>query len=138
MPELTPQSTPPEEAAVPPIIDPATFEDFPTLRETYLLYVTDLEANAALRAVATLLYDLTLEYWHYWPDHPEGFIRAQLRAAVADMRHVQGFLSDLEKQGDGDSAHESHLCGIAGGVSRDLEELADRIEKELGRWRGEV
>jgi hypothetical protein len=130
------QSTPPEEAAIPPIIDPTAFEDFPALRECFLLYVTDPEANAALRAGALLLYDLTLEYWHHWPAHPEGLIRAQLRAAVADMRHIQGFLADVERQEDADSAHEAHLCRIAGGVSRDLEGLADRIEEELGSWRG--
>lgn len=135
MPELTQESTPPEEAAIPPIIDPAAFEDFPAFRETFLLYVTDPEGNDALRSVARLVYHLILEYWHYWPDHPEGLIRSQLRAAVADMRHVQGFLADLEKQ-EGDSPHETHLCRIAGGMSRDLEELANRIEEELGSWRG--
>jgi hypothetical protein len=156
MPELTQESTPPNEPlpptpppteapaddppeappAIPPIINPARFEDFPTLRECFLLYITDSEANTALRSVASLLYDMTLEFWGHWPDHPEGFIRAQLRAAVADMRHLQGFLADVEGQKDGDSPHESHLCGMAGGVSRDLEELADRVEKELGTWRG--
>ena len=157
MPELTPQSTPPNEPlpptpppteppaddppegppAIPPIIDPARFEDFPTLRETFLLYVTDPEANAALRAGALLLYHLILEYWHYWPDHPEGLIRAQLRAAVADLRHLQGFLADVGGQ-DGDTSHETHLCRVAGDVSRDLATVADRVEKELGTWRGEV
>jgi hypothetical protein len=77
MPELTAQSTPPSvppslapEAppddpppAIPPIIDPDHFEDFPVLRKTFLLYVSDPEANRFLRGVAGLLFDLLLEYW---------------------------------------------------------------------------
>ncbi|HYO15653.1 MAG TPA: hypothetical protein VE685_20845 [Thermoanaerobaculia bacterium] len=137
MPELTPQSTPPEVAAIPPIVDPAAFEDFPVLRECYLLYVTDLEANDALRDVAELLYNMTLEYWNYWPDHPEGLIRAQLRAAVADVRFLQGFLAMMERDEAAMSTpHEEHLCRVAGDASQDLAAIADRVEKELGTWRG--
>ena len=159
MPELTPQSTTPAESlpptpslteppaddppeappAIPPIIDPAMFESFPAFRETFLLYFPDPGANDALRAVGELLYDMVLEYWQHWPDHPEGLIRAQLRAAVADLRHLQGFLAELATAEDGSpTPHEAHLCRVAGDVSRDLATVADRVEKELGTWRGEV
>jgi hypothetical protein len=133
------ECTPTEEVAIPPILDPAKFEDFATFRETFLLYFTDPGANEALRAVGDLVYSMVLEYWQYWPDLPEGLIRAQLRAAVADMRHLQAYLSEMGGAAeDAISAHESHLCRVAGQVSRDLEELADRLEGELGSWRGEV
>ena len=159
MPELTPQSTTPAESlpptpppteppaddppeappAIPPIIDPAAFEDFPTLRECFLLYIADLEANAALRAVADLLYNMILEYWNYWPDHPEGLIRAQLRAAVADLRFLQGFLATMQRdEASVSTPHEEHLCRMAGAASGELAAVADRVEKELGSWRGEV
>ena len=138
MPELTPESTSPP-AAVPPILDPAYFEDHPAFRETFLLYFSDPEANTALRSLGSLLYDFVLEYWTNWPDQPEGLLRASLRAAIADMRHVQGFLTEWASP---DTAHETphleHLAKLGGGVARDLGVLADRLETELGPWRGEV
>ena len=87
MPELTEESTPPTVStppapepsadppeappAIPPIIDPDRFEDFPVLREIFLLYVSDPDANASLRGAAELLYHLILNYWGEWPDQPE-------------------------------------------------------------------
>ena len=153
MPELTPQSTPPPvppslapemssddpPAAIPPIIDPAKFENFPAYREIFLLYVTDPTANAALRGQGTLTYDLILDYWGKWPDHPEGLLRAALRAAVADVRHVQGFLAEWAGPDTShDGPHEEHLAKVGGEIARKLGELADRLEGELGTWRGEA
>jgi hypothetical protein len=157
MPELTPQSTTPAEPlpptpppppvppaddppddpppAIPPIIDPARFEDFPVLRETFMLYVTDPGANATLRSTALLFFDLILHFWGDWPDPPEGMLRASLRAAVADMRHVQGFLAELEEGGWG-GGHEEHLAAVGVGIAPEIGALADRLEKELGTWRG--
>jgi hypothetical protein len=90
-----PPLPPPEDGddpppAIPPVIDPQNFEDFPTFRETFLLYVTDPDANAALRGFGKLLFDGILALWGDWPDHPEGLFRASLRAAIADLRHVEG------------------------------------------------
>ena len=107
------------------------------LRETFLLYVSDPASNASLRGVADLLFALILEYWGKWPDHPEGFLRASLRAAVADMRCVQGFLAELEEGGQ-DSLHEDHLAAVGASIAPEIGALADRIERELGTWRGEV
>ena len=154
MPELDQESTPPtvsvppvpvppaddppdDPPAIPPVIDPDRFEDFPVLREIFLLYVSDPDANASLRGAAELLYHLILNYWGEWPDQPEGFLRASLRAAVADMRFVQGFLTEME-EGAQDSAHEEHLASVGGAVASEIGALADRIERELGTWRGEV
>lgn len=137
-PELAPPD--PEDGAVgPPAIDPADFEDFPAFRETFLLYFSDPWANATLRSLGELLFDFVLEYWQHWPDQPEGLLRASLRAAVADLRHVQGFLAEWVGP---DTAHETphleHLAKVGGGISRDLGILADRLETDLGPWRGEV
>ncbi|HEX6903348.1 MAG TPA: hypothetical protein VF789_26765 [Thermoanaerobaculia bacterium] len=138
MPELIPESTSPP-AAIPPIVDPSDFEDHPAFRETFLLYFSDPEANAAFRAVGDLLYDFVLEYWQNWPEHPEGLLRASLRAAVADMRHVQGFLAEWASPDTAHgSPHEEHLAAFGGGIAHDLGVLADRLETELGPWRGEV
>jgi hypothetical protein len=155
MPELTPQSTTPAESlpptppppapdpddrpTIPPVIDPARFEDFPTFRETFLSFIVGAEANTTVRRFGDLLYNLVLEYWQYWPDQPEGQLRASLRAAVADMRHVQGFLSEwAAPETDHKNPHEEHLAKVGAGVAGDLGALADRLETELGPWRGEV
>jgi hypothetical protein len=161
MPELTPQSTTPAEPlpptpppssvppaddppddpppAIPPIIDPDHFEDFPVLRETFLLYVSDPTANASLRGAADLLFDLILEYWGQWPDHPEGLLRASLRAGVADLRHVQGFLQEWDSPDTSHgSPHEEHLAAVGGEIAAGIGVLADRLEKELGPWRGGI
>ncbi len=149
MPELTPESTPPpadplppdpdDEAIGPPVIDPAHFEDFPVFRETFLSFVTEEGANATLRDFGELLYRMVLEYWHNWPDQPEGLLRASLRAAVADLRHVQGFLAEWASPDTAHgSPHEEHLAAFGGGIARELAGLADRLEVELGPWRGEV
>ena len=117
--------------AIPPIIDPHRFEDFPALRETFLVYVTDPAANAALRAHGTLVYDLVLNIWGNWPNHPEGFLRAALRAAVADFRCVQGFLLQLE-EGDHGSRHLNLLAAIGAEIGTEVGELADKLEEEMG------
>jgi hypothetical protein len=149
MPELAPQSTPPSvppppasetppddpPPAIPPIINPDRFEDFPFLRETFLLYVTEPTYNASLRGLGDLLFTLILEYWGKWPDHPEGILRASLRAAVADMRCIQGFLI-TQAEGAQNTPHEEHLAEIGASIGLEVGALADRIEKELGTWRG--
>lgn len=133
------ECTPADEAAIPPVIDPTKFEDFAAFRETFLLYFSDPWANAALRSLGSLLYDFVLEYWQHWPDQPEGLLRASLRAAVADIRHVQGFLAEWAAP---ETAHETphleHLAKVGGVVARDLGGLADRLEAELGTWRREA
>ena len=152
MPELTPQSTPPLDplipghdeppkndtpASIPPIIKPKDFEEYPAFRETFLLFFTDVRANAAARAFGKLFHELVLEFWGYWPDHPEGVFRASLRAAVADLRHVEGML--LEWTGEAfapETPHEEFLSSVGTDVAHALGELADRLEKELGSWRG--
>jgi hypothetical protein len=137
MPNLT-DSTP-SSPAIPPTIDPAKFEDFPTFRETFLVFVTDPTANAAARAFGKLLLTFVLATWGEWPDPAEGMLRASLRAAVADLRHVQGSL--LEWTGENfppATPHEAHLASVGNDTARSVGELADRLEKELGSWRGEV
>lgn len=139
MPEQS-QSTPPP-AVTPPTIDPARWEDTEGFRETFLLYFTTPEANAGLRTVATLLYDLVLEAsTPLMPPHPEGWARAQVRAAVADLRHMQGFLDSLTQEAEGASLepYEEHLYRFAGARAAVLAQAADEIEAQLGPWRGEI
>src|SRR4051794_6280782 len=126
MPPPEPEDDDEPPPAIPPVIDPQLFEDFPTFRETFLLYVTDPTANAALRGFGKLLFDGILALWGDWPDPPEGLFRASLRAAIADLRHVQGAL--LEWTGESfsyDTTHEEYLASVGTGVAHSLGELVD-------------
>jgi hypothetical protein len=156
MPELIPQSTaapapppvppgippipsedPPYSPAAPPTIKPEDFEKYPTFRETFLVMLTDPDANATMRALGLLLLDFVLAIWGEWPSPPEGMLFASLRAAIADMRHLEGSIlewTDPEKVGF-DPA-EVRPAGVARKLAGDLGALADRLERTLGT-RGE-
>jgi hypothetical protein len=66
----------------PPILDPATWEDFAVFRETFLAYFTRPEDAAALRHLGNLAFEMLLEHCRYFPDPPESETRWELRAAV--------------------------------------------------------
>ena len=152
MPELTPQFTPPSdpppppielpeddlpEAAAPPVIDPPKWEDFAVFRETFLAYFTVPKHAAALRVVGEMLFEMTLASWGEWPDQPEGLLRGQLRAVVADLRHLEGFLVTLTEAPSPDP-YEGALHRTALLMSREIASVAEHIEGKLGTWRGEV
>lgn len=134
-PAMEPSELPP---AVPAAVDPARWEDFAGFRETFLLQFTPQEANAALRVVGRLLYDMVLEYNQHWPRHAEGFTRTEVRAAAGDLRHLQGFLADVAAEATASEVdpYHTHLCQVARETSAAIAALADRIERELGPWRG--
>ena len=130
------ESTP---VVTPPAIHPVRWEDFEGFRETFLLYFPRKPDNVALRTVATLLYDLVLESGPLMPDHPEGWVRTQVRAALAELRYLQGFLASLTQEAEGASLepYEEHLYRFAGARAEVLAQAADEIEAQLGAWRGE-
>jgi hypothetical protein len=124
----------------PPNVNPARFEDFPAFRETFLAVFTEPFYNTALREIGNLLFEMVLEYRDYWPDQPEGWLRSDLRALVADLRVVQGHLASI---GDPDmtspnTPQEEHHAAVAGRVAEDLRVAADTLELELGPWQGEA
>lgn len=129
-----PQPTPSEPVAGPPVLDPARWEDFEGFRETFLLNFSDPRDNAALRALGRVLYHLILEAAHVMPGPPEGWIRAHLRAAVADLRFLQGFLAFVgeERPDTGLPAGDEELCRTVARKARALGEIADVIEGRLG------
>jgi hypothetical protein len=145
MPELATQCTPPpippglplmepqEPPAIPPIIDPASWEDFPVFRETFLMYITEPAYNAALRKTGEFLFAMLLEQYGNWPTWAESSTRTELRAALADLRHVQGFLSGVgrEHRLSSLSSEDTALSQAAARVAVEVGNLADRIEREL-------
>jgi hypothetical protein len=152
MPELTQESSaapaappippglppiPPEhrQPAPPPIIAPAAWEDYPIFRETFLMYVSEPEFNAALRATGDYLFGMLLECYGDWPEWSESSTRTELRAAVADLRHLQGFLASVgqERRVSSLSPGDVRLSRFASGIARVLNRLANSIERKLAK-----
>lgn len=131
-----PDNEPPGKVAIPPRIDPARWEDFPVFRETWLVYFSIPRYNFALRIVGKLLMEMTLASWGDWPDQPEGWRRSELRAAVADLRHLEGYLATVAEDPP-DEPYEAALCRTAVLMSEEVGSVAEHIEAKLGTWRGE-
>ncbi|HEV7509209.1 MAG TPA: hypothetical protein VGS07_30315 [Thermoanaerobaculia bacterium] len=145
MPELTQQCTPPpsppEHAVSPPVIDPERWEDFPCFREIFLVMFTDARANEAMRRFGHLQYEMVIETWGQWPDHREGIFPAEMRAAVADLRHVQRHLRYVLEWAGGGTTYSplgmaySRLARDCGG---EVEEIAAAIEAAMADPRGTI
>ena len=127
-------------SAMPPIIDPAVWEDFSVFRETFLMYVTEPKHNAALRTAGEFLFTMVLEQHGSWPSWTESPTRTELRAAVADMRHLEGFLTSVgrEHRLSSLSSEDAALSRFAARVAVEVGKLTDRIERELVTGHGEV
>jgi len=129
-----------EPPAAPPIIDPAAWEDFPVFRETFLMHVTEPVYNAALRKAGEFLFTMLLEHYGNLPAWAESPTRIELRAALGDLRHLEGFLGSVgrEHRLSSLSSEDTVLSQSAARVAVDVGKLADRIERELVTGRGEV
>ena len=125
------ESTP---AAPIPRIDPALWEKHEGLRETLLLHYTDPEANETLRRLGDFFYNASLACAPSWPNQPEGETRAELRAALADLRHLEGFLASVgrEHRVSSLSSADEALSEFAERQTLELSRIADGIEEALG------
>jgi hypothetical protein len=127
MPELATDST------SPPAVPPDDWERLPAFRETFLMYITPPGYVAALQTMGEMLYSLILNNPAEWPGWPESSTRTEMRAAGADLRHLQGFLRSVEKEREVSSldAEDAYLALMAGKLSRKLGRMATWIEREL-------
>jgi len=125
------ESTP---AAPTPRIDPAEWEEHQGLRETLLRHFTDPEANTTLRRLGDLLLTLSLECAPSWPQHPESETRSELRAALADLRHLQGFLAEVGQEHVVSTllTDDDALSRFAARQAQKLSRIADEIEQAIG------
>lgn len=117
-----------------PRIDPALWEEGEGFRETLLLHYSDPEANETLRRLGKLVFDVSLQCAPSWPHHLEGETRAELAAALADLRHLQGFLIAVGREHEISSLSEADdaLSLLAGRQADELAQIADEIERALG------
>jgi hypothetical protein len=131
LPPIPPEVDPP--AATPPVIDPAAWEDYPAFRETFLMYFTPPGYADALRTVGEMLHTMILENYRPWPGWPESSTRTEMRAALADLRHLQGFLASVgrEKELSSLDPEDAYLSNTAARLARQIKHAADGIEREL-------
>jgi hypothetical protein len=127
-----------EEEYQPPA--PFSWEDRAVFRETFLVYFTPPDAVDLLRRVGAFFYGLMLESSGEWPDWPETQTRAELRGVVVDLLQMQGFLSEIWKEGELSAAptEDLPLCKRALDWSRVVARVAREIEGALGPIPGEV
>ncbi len=117
----------------PPRVEPAAWQDHSVFRESFLLYLTEEPLNNLLRMFGRVLFDLTLSYHHKWPDWPEGVTATELRAALGDLRCLQGQLEGIgEEHHEAPCTHlETSLSIFAGRQARELARVGDEIERAL-------
>jgi hypothetical protein len=120
-------------AGAPPVIDPAGWEGFAVFRETFLMYLTPPGYAAALRTVGEMLHTLILEKCDPWPGWPESSTRTELRAALADLRHLEGFLGAVGREHALSSLRrgDDRLSRFASRQAAQVARIAHRIEAEL-------
>jgi hypothetical protein len=122
-------------APVPPIFQPTAWEDYPIFRETALIYVSEPEFNVALRRVGDYVFGMLLECYGDWPEWSESSTRTELRAAVADLRHLTGFLASVgqERRVSSLSPGDVKLSRYASSAARMLNRLANGLENQLAK-----
>jgi hypothetical protein len=135
LPDPTPPSGPNSPCAVPPVLPPELYEHHEGFRETTLAYFTAPEDNAALRHLGQLLYSMALESIRYWPVEPEGAFVQQARAVVADLRHLQGTLYQMDRERVASSLteREDSISVTCGRLTRRVKAIADSLEAELAK-----
>ena len=135
---LPPPSTAPRWApSCPPCgIDPAAWEDFAVFRETFLMYLTPPGYAAAFRTVGEMLSRLDPREAHDpWPGWPKSSTRTEFRAAVADLRHLEGFLGAVGREHAVSSLTrpDERLSRFAARQAAEVAKIAHRIEAELAK-----
>ena len=103
-----------------PRIKPAKFEEFPAYRETFLVRFTIPGDAEAFRTIGRLIDVMACEYRHYWPDQ-DFTPRAELRAALADLRHLEGYLG----------RYLGTAYPFAAEIAERVREVADRLDRGL-------
>ena len=101
----------------PAALTPAGWEESAGFRETFLRYIYVPEDLQALRHLARMLHESSLEMARYAPPGGESATGEELRAAASDLRHLQGFLAAVAR-----GLEESELAP----ADAELAELAAR------------
>jgi hypothetical protein len=111
---------------------PPTWNESAAFRETTLRLFTKPEDRAALVHLGAMLHDLALETAPYGPD-PESATHGEMRAAAADLRHLEGYLATVRRSADESALvpADEALARFAGEQAAAVGMLAELIEREL-------
>jgi len=116
---------------------PPPWNESDSFRETGLICIDDPEDREALRRVSRLIFDMSLEVSHELGVSHElegdSMTRAELRAAVADLRYLEGYLATVLRESEESSlpAADNALSVFAGKMARQVGAIAQAIEEEL-------
>jgi hypothetical protein len=66
-----------------------------------LAFFAEPPSNTALRIFGRLFHELVVEHYYHWPNWPEGVTATELRAALADLRHLEGYLAAVGRGAPG-------------------------------------
>ena len=115
-------------------LTPPGWDESAGFRETFLRHVTDAEDDRTLRHLARMLHESTLELAHFAPASGESATREELRAAAADLRHVQGFLASVARGLEESELAplDAELAELAARQSHAVAGLAAVLEQALG------
>jgi hypothetical protein len=116
--------SPPTSAQDSEELPPFPWEDHPAFRFTFLLHFTQPKDREALEHVGKMLYESALEMAGKWPTWRESPVRAELRAAAADLRHVEAFIASV--------AGSRHVASLSPEDER-LTFMADTMWRSIGR-----
>jgi hypothetical protein len=99
------------------------------------MYFTPPGYAPALRTVGEMLHTMILESYDPGPEWPESSTRTEMRAALEDLRHLQGFFASVVRERELSSLNpeDAYLPNIAAKLSRQIGHAANGIERELVR-----
>jgi len=102
-----------------------------SIRETTLICLDDPEDREAVRQVGRLLYNLAVETTRF--PGKESITHAEMRAAAAEMRFIEGFLRSVRRSAEESSLApaDNRLAHFAAYVARKIGALASVLEERL-------
>jgi hypothetical protein len=132
--QFIPEASPEPSYASPQSLTPAGWDESAGFRETFLFHFDDSEDSRALRHLARWLHEACLELARYAPPSGESATREELRAAAADLRHVQGFLAAIARSLEESELPlaDAELAALAARQSLVIAGLAAALEQALG------
>ncbi len=110
---------------------PAGWEESAGFRETFLRYYSAPEDLQTLRHLARMLHESSLELARYAPPSGESVTREELRAAAADLRHIQGFLAAIARGLEERPPADAELAELAARQSRVVAGVVAALEQAL-------
>ncbi len=120
-------------APAPNRLQPSHWEAHAVFRETYLHLYPEAHIRDAFRSVGVTLYDNALLHEETYKERGEVPVKSDLRAALRDLRQLQGYIHHLgADSGSVDDPEQVQLHLLAVELSEHLGAKAAQLEEILG------